>query len=301
VRSLGIASLLTCLSLTITARADETLTLDLPPSHANSTVSATMPAQPSSQSKDAAAFAAFSKSRATQKPLPSRGGKAPALKTSAKTAQEKVVGRLGVAAKSTSIRAGRGSSKRLLAKVQNGTYLAINNDAGDYYGILMADHSTGWVPKRDVKILNYEVVGPAVDAPQARYANYGGSDTALLGAADKSILDTAYSFLGVPYRWGGTSPDGMDCSAFVQRCFGTVGLRLPRTAREQILVGMPIEPSQLRACDRLYFASRGGAITHTGIYIGNGYFIHSSSSRKGVAVSNLNEPMYNRMFAGARR
>ncbi len=93
----------------------------------------------------------------------------------------------------------------------------------------------------------------------------------------------------------------MDCSAFVQRCFASLGINLPRTAREQFGCGMPVAVAQLQAADRLYFQNKSGRITHTGIYIGDGYFIHSSSSRKGVAISRLDEQMYTRMYAGARR
>ncbi len=105
----------------------------------------------------------------------------------------------------------------------------------------------------------------------------------------------------MPYKWGGESASGLDCSAFVKHCFNTLGIYLPRTAHEQAAYGIPVTPENLQAADRLYFASRDGRITHTGIYIGDGYFIHSSSSRGGVAVSRLDEPLYHKMFCGARR
>jgi hypothetical protein len=181
--------------------------------------------------------------------------------------------------------------------VDAGTYLAICDSRPGWLGVLMADRSLGWIPGQAVRLLDFEVVGPNRPAPSGSPS----LDNPLLTAGQRTILQTAYSFLGVPYRWGGTSPNGMDCSAYVQRCFATVGIALPRTAREQYQRGMPVSVAQLQIADRLYFQSKDGRITHTGIYIGDGYFIHSSSSRKGVAVSRLDEAMYSRMYAGARR
>jgi len=147
-----------------------------------------------------------------------------------------------------------------------------------------------------VSVLNYEVVAPK--PPEGQLAGYG---SALLSSDHQAILNEAYKYLGIPYRYGGSSADGIDCSAFVQRCFGTLGLGLPRTAHEQMACGMDVTSLPLEPADRLYFRSRDGRISHTGIYIGDGFFIHASSSRHGVAVSRLTEPMYSRMYAGARR
>ncbi len=326
-RNTYLASLLTLVSLSLASasRADETLNIQLPPSHlsqashgggpASSTTvtsAATPAASAASQSNntDAQRFEDYLNKKgaaANGRSFASRGGSPtgrPGANRSAgasKSGQEKVVGRLGVTARGATIRSGRGARKRSLAKVKPGTYIAINSESGDWYGVLMSDHSTGWVSKNDIQVLNYEVVTPKDydPAPYRDYASNGGSE--LLTGGQKGILDYAYTFLGVPYKWGGTSPDGLDCSAFVQRCFATQGIQLPRTAHEQIGCGMPISAEELRAGDRLYFASRDGHISHTGIYVGNGYFIHSSSSHHGVAVSNLTEAMYSKMYAGARR
>jgi cell wall-associated NlpC family hydrolase len=311
VRIFGIASLLTCISLPLIAQADETINLNLPSSHAPAPTETliTLDAIPgATQSSDAKAFAEYIRKHASQPNkqntsalnhrFASRGGQYGSPK-------EKVVGKLGVTACNTQIHSGRSLSKRTLAKVPSGTYIALNTDNGDWYGVLMADKSTGWVRKADVKELSYEVVTPQT-SEQTLVAGDGiqsapGIDTALLGNGQKTILETAYSFLGVPYKYGGNASDGIDCSAFVQRCFKQMGISLPRTAHEQINCGMPVSTDQLRAADRVYFASRGGFISHTGIYIGNGYFIHASSKNHGVSVSNLSEPLYQKMFAGARR
>lgn len=215
------------------------------------------------------------------------------------------VGRLGVASTLAAIRPSRSTSRRALSKVQPGTYVALNCENGNWYGVLMADRTTGWVRKGDVRLLDYEVVSKNQNDAAAYTANNAPSMQDLVGSlgngAQRAILDYAYGFLGVPYRWGGTSVNGLDCSALVQRSFSSVGISLPRTAREQIAYGIPVYSDQLQAADRLYFANSSGEIVHTGIYIGNGYFIHASSKHKGVAVSRITEDLYTRMYAGARR
>ena len=217
-------------------------------------------------------------------------------------AKQFTVGRLGLAMKGAAIRAARGNRRALLSKVQPGTYIALNCENGDWYGVLMVDRTTGWVHKGDIKILDFEVVSNRqVDAEGYTANNVPYIGDAPLNIGQQTIKDVALTYLRVPYKWGGTSPNGLDCSAFVQRCFDSVGYRLPRTAREQIAIGFPVSTDQLRTADRVYFANAGGEIVHTGIYLGNGYFIHASSKHKVVAVSNLSEELYTRMYAGARR
>ena len=281
VRSIGFASVL--LLITGTARADETLVLQLPafPNHQQAVESAPQPSAAPLVTPNPAALV-----KPKQKAVVDRRG-------NPRKVAEQSIGRLGMASKSTSIYARQSSRSRSLSSVPAGTYLALTKEAGDWYGILMADRSTGWMRKSAVKLLEYEVVtNQPIGSAESGPAVNGGQ---------QGILQTAYFYLGVPYKYGGTSDQAMDCSAFVRKCFQAVGINLPRTSREQINVGMPIDPEQLQPCDRLYFANRSGTITHTGIYIGDGYFIHASSSRGGVAVSRLNEPMYRKMFAGARR
>src|SRR5207244_2139856 len=88
---------------------------------------------------------------------------------------ESVIGRLGVAARSATIFASRssGARSRALAKVPSGTYLALTHQAGDWWGVLMADQTTGWIPKRSVSVLNYEVVAPK--RPEGQVGGYGGA------------------------------------------------------------------------------------------------------------------------------
>ena len=103
------------------------------------------------------------------------------------------------------------------------------------------------------------------------------------------ILPTAEEYIGVPYRWGGTSPrTGFDCSGYTQYVFARHGVRLPRTSRSQALVGDGIQDYRaLRAGDLIMFAESGQAISHVAIFAGRDRIIHSSRSGSGVRYDNL--------------
>ena len=129
--------------------------------------------------------------------------------------------------------------------------------------------------------------------PASRPARRGGiywptSTTSATGAA-RRVVPAAERYIGVPYRYGGTSPEsGFDCSGFVQYVYGQQGVDLPRTSRQMADAGIAVEPStrSLAVGDLMLF-SQGGGISHVAIYAGNGRFIHSSSSGKGVRYDDL--------------
>ncbi len=185
------------------------------------------------------------------------------------------------------IYASRNVGSQLYARCETMTYLAVTHEAGAWYGVLMADGSVGWVPRQHVRLLDYEVV-PA-------------SPTSM-GALGERIVQTALRFLGIPYRWGGTSLNGLDCSGFVQKVFALNGIRLPRLGRHQAQVGTPVpDLSLVQPGDRLYFRSSKQPISHTGIYIGNGYFIHAARGRGRVAIDRITDPKYLKTLVGIRR
>lgn len=128
------------------------------------------------------------------------------------------------------------------------------------------------------------------------------------------------AYLGTPYRYGGTSPSGVDCSGLVLKVYEEAGIQLPRTAEKQFQAGEEVSLKELRYGDVLFFnhycqhepsfsfasiitdifTKRNARPCHNGIYIGQGRFIHASP-RRGVCVSNLEHETWRRSLIGARR
>lgn len=117
----------------------------------------------------------------------------------------------------------------------------------------------------------------------------------------KKLVKRAHTAIGTPYVLGGTTPGGFDCSGFVKWAYKGVGVQLPRTAREQSVVGKKISSiKDMRAGDIVAFRhpKRG---YHTGIYVGDGKFIHSPRKRSTVRIASLNDPYFSSTLLGARR
>jgi peptidoglycan endopeptidase LytE len=104
------------------------------------------------------------------------------------------------------------------------------------------------------------------------------------------------NFLGVPYRLGGSTLKGIDCSAFVKKIYEIFNVQLPRTAGEQFLFGRKVEKNQLEEGDLVFFKTRRANHGHVGIYIGDNQFIHASSRNKEVKVDNLDTPYFHQRF-----
>lgn len=187
----------------------------------------------------------------------------------------------------------------LYYKCPKDMYLAVKEEREEWLGVIMIDGSLGWIRKSDTKnipnvsnIVLYVPQNLDLKSQQLTSPNI---------SLEERIAKTAITFLGVPYRWGGVSSRGMDCSGFVQKVFALNGIRLPRSAAEQAKIGRAVPLDQLRMGDRLYFADKNGRIDHTGIYLGNGLFIHSARSNGGVSIDNITEPKWWKMLVGARR
>jgi cell wall-associated NlpC family hydrolase len=109
-------------------------------------------------------------------------------------------------------------------------------------------------------------------------------------------------WIGTPYRRGGSSLRGTDCSGFTRSVMEELGVELPRRSRDQALAGTPIAREDLRAGDLVFFDLRKGrsGIDHVGLYTGDGLFVHASP-RRGVAIDRLDEQIFRRSYRGARR
>ena len=137
-----------------------------------------------------------------------------------------------------------------------------------------------------------EIPGSTTTTPERRSGSRGARipPSPPPSAEASGILRTAAAYRGVPYVWGGNTPNGFDCSGFTKYVFAKHGIALPRTSREQSRVGRAVAADfhALRPGDLMFFAERGEAISHVAIYAGNGEIIHSSSSNGGVGYTDLN-------------
>jgi cell wall-associated NlpC family hydrolase len=112
------------------------------------------------------------------------------------------------------------------------------------------------------------------------------------------LTKNAMRFLGVPYVFGGTSVHGFDCSGYVQHVFAMLGVHLPRTADAQYDVGKKV--AHVKPGDLVFFQTYTSGPSHVGIYLGQGRFVHSSSSH-GVEVSELHDAYWSARYLGAKR
>ena len=243
-----------------------------------------------------------SRSSARVQSLPSRG------MTERVEAAETTMGRLAIVTDDNAqIVAGRDRAGRVLSVCPKGQYLAISGETPTQYAVLMIDRSLGYVAKADVQLLDYQVApaGPSADpsAPQAPPAPSGDST---LG---QRLVQTAQTFLGVPYVWGGNTASGIDCSGFVKAVYASYGITLPRHSGDQAAIGYDV-PHNVAGGDwatwvpgdRMYFACHHPEIDHTGMYIGGGLFIHASAGHgHQVAIDRVDNAYYSKHLVCVRR
>jgi cell wall-associated NlpC family hydrolase len=111
------------------------------------------------------------------------------------------------------------------------------------------------------------------------------------------VVSIALRYLGIPYRWGGSSPSGFDCSGFVMYVYGQIGIPLPHNGSAQYALGRYVPRDRLQPGDLVSFNGHG----HVGIYTGRGRFVHSPHSGDVVKISRLSEGWYRSTYDGARR
>ena len=114
----------------------------------------------------------------------------------------------------------------------------------------------------------------------------------LLNNLLNKIIKESNTYLGTPYLWGGTTRNGIDCSAFVKNVYLSVGIKLPRVSQNQAKVGKTITLDKIRKGDLIFFETdknRPNTVSHVGIYLGSGNLIHASSKNKKVVIVPLNQ------------
>lgn len=221
------------------------------------------------------------------------------------------------------IRRGPGTDEDSICTVDVGTRAAVLDRDGDWYQLRFPKGTVGWV-RGDLLRAAHESAVARSEHRRHRRAEYVATYrhgrrrhghgipesyssteyTALQSSAGDAseLLEKANSMRGTRYAWGEASRSGTDCSGFTSQVFRTQGIHLPRTSREQATVGQHVKYGDLKAGDLVFFhTARGHRVTHVGIYIGHGKFIHASSGGGRVQVNSLGDGYYAHRLVTARR
>jgi cell wall-associated NlpC family hydrolase len=116
-----------------------------------------------------------------------------------------------------------------------------------------------------------------------------------------AVVEEAQRYLGSPYRNGGTTQSGIDCSGLSWAVYKSFGVALPRTSSAQSRFGAPVDRTALRPGDLVFFRTNGSSVSHVGIYAGDGEFIHASTTHRRVKFDRLDNKYFRRRYVTARR
>lgn len=142
---------------------------------------------------------------------------------------------------------------------------------------------------------------PSAEALYGSGSN-NGNDATTPKISGQQVVDFAKKFLGTPYKWAGTTPAGFDCSGFVYYVFNSLGYKMPRMIEDMNKQGTYVAKANLKPGDIVIFQNTyASGLSHVGIYVGDGKFIHSPNSRSVVSYADLNSTYYTNHYYGARR
>ena len=215
-------------------------------------------------------------------------------------------GTIVTASNYVNVRNAPSESADVVTTVKNGTKCTIISQGSKWTKILTADNTTAYIITSaifdDVALANYNAkkaasVARAETAQASAKAKTAVPANSAMGA---KIIAEAEKYIGVKYVYGGTSPSGFDCSGLVQYTLKNVGISVNRSSRDQYKNGVAVARSDLQAGDLVFF-SKGGSITHVGIYAGNDKVIHSPSAGHTVCYTTLSHMCSYSTYVGARR
>lgn len=180
-------------------------------------------------------------------------------------------------------RAGASLSSAILGSVNTGDELTVTGVSGEWLRVKNSAGCEGYI-----------------------HSTYVDCATGYVPAAGVSlgeqVVATAKQYLGCPYVWAGMSPSGFDCSGFVNYVYKLYGYSMNRVAQDIYSKdGTPVDKNSLQPGDLVFFGWGASSVSHVGMYVGNGDFIHASSSSTGVIISSLSETYYTNRYVGAKR
>lgn len=220
------------------------------------------------------------------------------------TAKNVELGYGNVTGNKVNVRSGPSTSHSAVTRVDTGDKAYIIGFNNQWYKVIV-NEKIGYIRSDYLDLI--EIPYENQDSDQEPLFFRGGQSTgqpvspaALKGVSAEAIIATAKQYIGVPYVWGGSTPSGFDCSGYIQYVFGKHGISLPRTSAQQYTVGTWVSKSDLRPGDLVFYNTSGSGVSHLGIYIGNGQFIHASTSR-GVMISEMSNSYWSARYYGARR
>ena len=217
-----------------------------------------------------------------------------------------------VTADALNVRPTPSTSGQSLGLIPNGDEVVILGKEDNWYKI-QHNGSAAYVSADYVKITatNVERDISTPIQPQSQQLSYNPTQSATspvpsyAGSAvmGEALVELAKQYIGTPYVYGGMSPAGFDCSGFVKYCYGLMGVSINRVAADQAQNGYGVSVDQMLPGDILCFSSSvgGSYIGHTGIYVGNGYFIHSPREGYSVEILPLAGTSYGNRIAKVRR
>ncbi|MBR6700867.1 MAG: C40 family peptidase [Firmicutes bacterium] len=205
------------------------------------------------------------------------------------------------------IRENPGTNYAVVGKLTRGAEVSILDQSGSWYKI-ESDGIQGWIHGAYVDDL-YEGVGTIGTIDNVSRGDYsartGSGGITAVNASKSSALGesiTTYSqnYLGKPYKYGAAGPNAFDCSGFVYTVFGAYGITVPRSSSAYLGVGTAVSLDDARAGDVICFSRNGKNVSHVGIYMGNGSFIHSATS-SGVIISSTSDKYWGPKIYSIRR
>ncbi|WP_165478514.1 C40 family peptidase [Clostridioides difficile] len=230
------------------------------------------------------------------------------------SSEESIEGKNGkvTSAVSLNVRSGPGTSYSIIGKLNGGDVVELKAKSNGWYKVKLSSGTIGWVSASYISETNEDTKEKPNSSSNQNSQSNSNSKPSFTGNSDKStakgstIVDFAYTLIGIPYQWGASGPDKFDCSGFTQYVFKhSVGVSIPRVSREQANFGSAISMGNYAPGDLVYFDTDGdGTTNHVGIYVGNSKFIHCSGTQTNpnkVKVDNLTSSYWSKVLLGARR